>query len=171
MSETPTPTQDVQKKAEEIIRNIEELNQQVTKLKDLVKSKMKVLDDELTKLRNITDDMTAWIKKLKTYFLIRVINEGYGEIVIKGRANEVEWIRSYGTLDGLTINKVLDDFFVDVNYFNNALKEYAATIERITHLLPGILAEISEVKQQLASLEDRISKLEDEVEELTPDDP
>jgi len=153
------------------MRNIEELNQQVTKLKDLVKSKMKVLDDELTKLKNIADDMTAWIKKLKTYFLIRVINEGYGEIVIKGRANEVEWIRSYGTLDGLTINKVLDDFFVDVNYFNNALKEYAVVIERITRLLPGVFAEISEVKQQLASLEDRISKLEDEVEELTPDDP
>jgi len=153
------------------MRNIEELNQQVTKLKELVKSKMKVLDDELTKLKNIADDMTAWIKKLKTYFSIHVLNEGYGEVIVKGRTNEVEWLRSYGTLDGLTINKVFDDFFNDMKYFNNALKEYAAAIERITRLLPGVFAEISEVKQQLASLEDRISKLENEVEELMPDDP
>ncbi len=140
----------------------------MAKLKELIKNK--ALDDELNKLRNIVDDMSAWIKKLKTYFSVRVLNEGYGEVIVKGRANELEWVRSYGSLDGLTINKVFDDFFADTKYFNAALKEYATTIEKITHLLPGIFATISEVRQQLATLEDRISKLEDEVKELTQSD-
>ena len=169
--ENPTQTQNVEdakKRAEEIRKNIEELNQQIVKLKELVKNK--ALDDEINKLRNITDDMSAWIKKLKTYFSIHVLNEGYGEVIVKGRANELEWVRSYGSLDGLTINNVFDDFFTDTKYFDNALKEYTATIERITHLLPGIFATISEVRQQLSSLENRISKLEDEVEELTQSD-
>lgn len=169
--ENPTQTQnveDVKKRAEEIRKDIEELNQQIVKLKELVKNK--ALDDEINKLRNITDDMSAWIKKLKTYFSIHVLNEGYGEVIVKGRANELEWVRSYGSLDGLTINNVFDDFFTDTKYFDNALKEYTATIERITHLLPGIFATISEVRQQLSSLENRISKLEDEVEELTQSD-
>ena len=143
----------------------------MTKLKELVKSKMNVLDDELNNLKNIAYDVSAWIKRLKTYFSIRVLNEGYGEVIVKGRANELEWLGTYGRLDGLTIDKVFDDFFADTKYFNNALKEYTKTVERITQLLPNMFAEISEVKQQLASLEDRISKLEDEVEELTPNDP
>jgi archaellum component FlaC len=169
MAETQTQNvEDAKKRAEEIRKNIEELNQQLTKLNELVKNK--ALDEELNNLRNITDDMSAWIKKLKTYFSMRVLSEGYGEVIVKGRANELEWVRSYGTLDGLTINKVFDDFFTDATYFNNALKEYAVAIERITHMLPGIFSAISEVRQQLASLEDRISKLEDEVEELTQSD-
>jgi predicted ribosome quality control (RQC) complex YloA/Tae2 family protein len=138
------------------------------KLKELVKNK--VLDDELNKLRNIIDDMSAWIKKLKTYFSIHVLNESYGEVIVKGRANELEWLRSYGTLDGLTINKVFDDFFTDTSYFNNALQEYTKTIERITYMLPSIFSAISEVRQQLSSLEDKISKLEDEVKELIQSD-
>jgi archaellum component FlaC len=169
--ETPTQTQnveDVKKRAEEIRKDIEELNQQIAKLKELVKNK--ALDDEINKLRNITDDMSAWIKKLKTYFSIHVLNEGYGEVIVKGRANELEWIGTYGSLKDLTINKVFEDFFTDARYYDNALKEYTATIERITHLLPGIFATISEVRQQLATLGNRISKLEDEVEELTQSD-
>jgi archaellum component FlaC len=171
MSETQTQNvEDVKKRAEEIRKNIEELNQQIVKLKELVKNK--ALDDEINNLRNITDDMSAWIKKLKTYFSIRVLNEGYGEVIVKGRANELELVKSYGSLDGLTINKVFDDFFADMRYFNDALKGYTATIERITRMLPGIFSAISEVRQQLSSLEDRISKLEDEVEKLAqPDDP
>ena len=171
MSETPTQNvevEDVKKRAEETRKNIEELNQQLTKLNELVKSK--ALDDELNNLRNITDDMSAWLKKLKTYFSIRVLNEGYGEVIVKGRDNELEWVRSYGSLDGLTINNVFNDFFTDIRYFNNALKKYAAAIERITHLLPGIFATISEIRQQLATSENKISKHEDEVEELTQSD-
>jgi predicted nucleic acid-binding Zn-ribbon protein len=157
-------TEDVRGKVSEIVKNIEELNQQIMKLKEVIKNK--TLDDELSRLRNITDDMSAWIKKLKTYFTILVLNEGYGEVIVKGRANEVEWVHSYGRLDDLMINKIFDDFFDDARYFNSALQEYTKTIERITHLLPGVLAAINEVKQQLSGLEDRVSGIEDEVEEL-----
>ena len=163
--------QDVRKRIEEIEKNIEGLNQQLTKLKELVKNK--TLDDELSRLRNITDDMTAWIKKLKTYFTIHVLNEGYGEVIVKGRTNELEWLRNYGTLDDLTINKVFNDFFDDTKYFNDALQEYTKTIEKITDLLPGVFTTINEAKQQLNDLEDRIAEIEDDVEELKQsiDDP
>jgi len=156
---------------EEIEKNIEELNQQLTKLREVVRNK--TLDDELTRLRNITDDMTAWIKRLKTYFSIQVLAEGYGEVIVKGRANEVEWVRSYGGLDDLMINTIFEDFFNDTNYFNKALQEYTKTIERITHLLPGVFTAINEVRQQLSGLEGRVSEVEDEVEELKDrlDDP
>jgi DNA repair exonuclease SbcCD ATPase subunit len=163
--------QDVRKRVEEIEKNIEELNQQLTKLKEIVKNKS--LDDELSRLRNITDDMSAWIKKLKTYFSIYVLSEGYGQVVVRGRANELEWLRNYGTLDDLTINKVFNDFFDDTRYFNNALQEYTKTIEKITDLLPSIFTTINEAKQQLNNLEDRIAEIEDDVEELKQsiDDP
>jgi len=163
--------QDVRKRVEEIEKNIEELNQQIAKLKELVKNK--TLDDELSRLRNITDDMTAWIKKLKTYFTIHVLNEGYGEVVVRGRANELEWLRSYGRLDDLMINTIFDDFFTDTKYFNDALQEYTKIIEKITDLLPGVFTTINEVKQQLNDLEDRIAEIEDDVEELKQsiDDP
>jgi len=169
-AQTPVQT-DVRKKVEEIAKSIEGLNQQLTKLREVVRNR--TLDDELTRLRNITDDMDAWLKKLKTYFSIHVLNEGSGTVVMKGRANEVEWVHSYGRLDDLMINTIFDDFFGDARYFNNALQEYTKTIERITHLLPGVFAVINEVKQQLSGLEDRVSEIEDEVEELKDrlDDP
>jgi len=156
---------------EEIEKNIEELNQQLTKLREVVRNK--TLDDELTRLRNITDDMDAWLKKLKTYFSIQVLDEGHGQVIVKGRDNEVEWVRSYGGLDDLMINRIFDDFFNDTRYFNKALQEYTKTIERITHLLPGMFTVINEVRQQLSGLEGRVSEIEDEVEELKDrlDDP
>ena len=168
--QTPAQT-DVRRRVEEIVKNIGELNQQVTKLKEVVRSR--TLDDELTRLRNIIDDMDAWLKKLKTYFSIHVLDEGHGQVIVKGRDNEVEWVRSYGSLDDLMINKILDDFFDDARYFNNALKVYTKTIERITHLLPGMFTVINEVRQQLSGLEGRVSEVEDEVEELKDrlDDP
>jgi predicted nucleic acid-binding Zn-ribbon protein len=154
----------VRKRVEEIEKNIEELNQQIVKLKEIVKNK--TLDDEFNRLRNITDDMDAWIRRLKTYFSIHVLNERDGELIIKGRTNELEWLRNYGTLDDLTINKVFNDFFDDTSYFNDALREYTKTIEKITDLLPGVFTTINEVKQQLNDLEDRIAEIEDDVEEL-----
>jgi len=157
--------EDVRKRAEEIRKNIEELNQQLAKLKELIKNKM--LDDEFDNLRKIADDMSAWIWKLTTYFTIQILDNYDGEVAIRGKA--LGWIRKYGTLD-LTINKVFDDFFADASYFNNALKEYTAAIIRIAHKLPDAFTAINEVKQQLATLENKISKLEDEVEELTQSD-
>ena len=156
-------TEDVGKKVEEVVKNAEELRQELAKLSEVLK--VKELDEELEQLRHISNDLSAWKAKDKMYFTLKVVSES-GSVEIRGRVNELSWVGSY-RLSDTPVAIIFNDFFNDTTYFNKALAMYSKEVTRITNILiPQLHGIVNEAKKKLSELEGRVSKIEDMAEEL-----
>jgi peptidoglycan hydrolase CwlO-like protein len=155
-------TEDLRGKVEEIVKNAEELRQELSRLNEVLK--VEQLEGALGQLRYISEDLEGWRKKARMNFSLKA--DESDNVEVWGRASELKWI-GYYRLSETPVSKIFDDFFHDTSYVMRAMSLYSEEVRRITDLLiPQLHKIVDEAKEKLSELESRMFDIEREVKKL-----